>query len=204
MMKKITQISVLTISIQLFSQCNIIDVKPLKASEFLTFRVEKDNAQCPDCYQWTTLGGSSKIEGNNKKNTVKLKNLSDGNSTLSLVVLTANGIEECNKTIEALAENREQENINLHEEANCDIPSMKFSEVKYDDGKVLVLPDSQNTNFKYNWLVTYNDDTKTESKDRISQFYYDKERLVNKIQLTISTKKCVKINNKTYSADFWH
>lgn len=202
MMKKITQILVLTISIQLFSQCNIIEVKPVKASETTTFRVEKNNAQCPDCYQWTLLSNSAKIEGNNTKNSVKIKTFSDGNSTLSLLVLTPNGIEECNKTIEALTEITEENHLN--EEENCDIPSMKFSEVKYDNGKVLVLPDSQNTNFKYNWMVTYNDDTRTESKDRISQFYYDKERLIDKIQLTISTRKCVKINNKTYSTDFWN
>ncbi|MGV4414415.1 hypothetical protein [Chryseobacterium sp. T1] len=202
MMKKITQILVLTISIQLFSQCNIIEVKPVKASETTTFRVEKNNAQCPDCYQWTLLSNSAKIEGNNTKNSVKIKTFSDGNSTLSLLVLTSNGIEECNKTIEALTEITEENHLN--EEENCDIPSMKFSEVKYDNGKVLVLPDSQNINFKYNWMVTYNDDTRTESKDRISQFYYDKERLIDKIQLTISTRKCVKINNKTYSTDFWN
>lgn len=201
MMKKITQILVLTISTPLFSQCNIIEVKPLKASESLTFRIEKDNAQCPDCYQWTTLGTSSQIEGNNKKSVVKLKKNYAGNSTLSLLVLTPNGVEECNTTIESFAQNNENKGL---EEENCDIPSMKFSEVKYDDGKVLVLPDSHDTNFKYNWSVVYNDDTKTESKDRISQFYYDKDRLVNKIQLTISTKKCVKINNKTYSTDFWY
>lgn len=203
-MKKTILSTFLLISVGMYSQCDINGKSSINIIETETYTLNNDNAQCTDCHLWVTIGGNSQLEGDTRKNSVKLKPVSGGRTVLSLSVLTAQGISQCSKNIDvvnnvgkSLSDNAEQK------PTDCDINFSGFQEIKYSQAVVSFFPANIQNDYKYTWVVNYaNGDQKT-STEKVSQFPLVKENIITSVKLKIISQKCMKDLSKTYDNNFW-
>ncbi len=186
------------------SQCNIIGQNTIHVNAKKSFKVEKENAQCDDCYQWTVKGKDNLIESDNRKSLVDIIAKKEENFTLNLRVFTSSGIEQCSRYVKVETVPTAVDNAaSTLADSDCEISSMNYTEVKYGEGKVVLIPEQDNPNFSYRWSTIYKDGNKANSKDKIAQFNYNSSNPIDKINLIMSTSKCTKLSVRTYKEEFW-
>ena len=98
MKKNIILISLLLFNFA-YSQCTIIGSSTIALAETETYTIDKTNAQCADCYLWVNNTRFASIESDAKQSSIQLKGNIVGNTTLSVVMLSSNGVVQCNKEI---------------------------------------------------------------------------------------------------------
>ena len=204
-MKKIisfvTVFSMVTITM---AQCVISGKSTINSDEAATYTIESDNAQCTDCHLWVTVGGNSQIEGDFRKNTVKLKPLSGGRTVLSLSVLSSQGFSQCTKNIDIVDRNSSSQITgNQPQNVDCDINVSSFKEVKYAEGIVSYFPSNTENSYKYTWTAIYANGEQKTSTEKIPQFPYTKESSITTVKLKIVSSQCMKDLSKSYDSSYW-
>ena len=206
-MKKLTLFLSLMISLHAFSQCVINGKSSLKISESETYSVENDNAQCRDCHLWTSVGGNLELQGDPRKNSIKIKSISGGKSVLTLTMLSAQGAVQCSKNIDildaAMVDTGKQELPTTTTTSNCDIEFNDYKEAKTADGTVVFLPDSKNSNYKYDWSLTFENGEVKASTEKNPQFNFAKDNGIKTVVLKITSPSCIRNFTKTYEPFFW-
>lgn len=200
-MKKVTLIFALFWSIIIFSQCNISGDASINVLDTATYTIENDNAQCLDCHLWATIGGNSKIEGEYRKNTVKIKPIYGGRTVLSLTMLTPQGVSQCSKNIDIIDGNGVA--APQQTSSNCDIVVNAFKEVKYSEGVISLFPNETQNEYKYSWTAVYMNGEQRMSNEKVPQFNYTKDNSISTIKVKITSNKCIKDLSKTYNPSFW-
>ena len=204
-MKKNLSLLLIGIAATAFSQCKIVGPSTISVNENTKFNIEKDNAQCAECYQWTIKGKENFIENDNHANFVYVNPQKAGKLTLSLTTLTNKGSESCTKQVNVIEANKDEPSHQRvsTETKDCPINTMTYKEVKYEAGKLVLIPEQDSNDISYRWTAIYKDASKMESKDKIPQFRYSIENPIDKINLIMSTNNCTKISVRTYQEDFW-
>lgn len=202
-MKKVFFILSLVASVMVFAQCNILGKSTINIADTETYTVENDNAQCPDCHLWVTIGGNTKIEGDFRKNKVTIQPIAGGRTVLSLSMLTSQGISQCSKNIDVIDRNITESRANVQNQTDCDITISGFKEVKYADGVVSFFPNEMQNNYKYTWTVVYGDGTQKTSNEKVPQFEYNREIGISTVRVKMMSSKCIKDLSKTYDVGFW-
>lgn len=202
MMKKIILAVLLMTSASAFSQCNILGKSSIGVSEPEIYAIENTPAQCKECHLWVNVGGNSTIESDNKLNSIKLKGKAGGREILSLTMLTPSGIIQCSKNIEILDATKIAKS-EPKAPNDCDIDVNDFKEVKYSEGVVSFFPSKTANEYKYTWVATYFNGEKSESNEKVPQFPYTKANGIEKINLKIVSKKCIRNSSKTYDSNYW-
>ena len=205
-MKKILLLAGLTFAFSMEAQCNISGNSSVKVNEISTYTLDNDNAQCSDCHLWVTVGGNSQIDGEFRKNSVKIKPNSGGRTVLSLSVLTSQGLSQCSKNIDIIdGTTSSVSNLqnSIQTAQDCDIALESFKEVKYADGVVTFFPSNTNNDYKYSWTAVYADGKQAESSEKIPQFPYTKEGSITTVKVKIVSAKCIKSLSKSYDSTYW-
>ena len=206
-MKKIIFISLLSFSIAGFSQCNITGKNTVYIGTAETFEIENDNAQCTDCHLWSTTGDNLQIQGDFRKKSVTIQPVTDGRTTLSLAVLTSQGLIQCSKNIDVIRTSSEESqagnNTVQQKNIDCDIDVYDYKEVRYSDGIVGIFPIPSNNNFNYKWTAVYQNGEEKTSTEKVPQFPYSKENGIAVLKLMTTSNKCIKNSSKTYDVNFW-
>lgn len=188
-----------------FAQCIIKGNPAMKVNDTEIYTVESDNAQCTDCHLWTNIGGNASLEGNVKQKSVKLRANSGGRTILSLTVLSPQGMQQCSKNIDITdfsVSAAPKAPPKVISNPNCDIDFNDYKEVKFSDGIVSLMSNTDN-NFKYEWTAVYMSGEQKTSKDKTPQFNYSKENGIRTIKVQIISSKCMKNFSKAYETAFW-
>lgn len=192
-----------------YSQCTIVGKDVVTANEVENYTLENDNAQCAECFQWS-VAGNSKLEGDLKKKTIQLKNLTPGKTQLTATVLSKNGSIQCSKNIEIKpAEIAADKNTNVatttapETKKDCNIQVRDIKELKSSENLVDFYPIPPNSNFKYYWTATYESGSQKESTEIVPQFPYSKGDGILSLKLKIVSDKCINTSSKTYDSNFW-
>ncbi len=201
-----------------FSQCNILGKSTINPNQTETYSVEVDNAQCNDCHLWSTIGSNLEIDGEFRKNNVKIKSINSGKAVLSLSLLTSQGLIICNKnlTIGANGQSEQIQNIENQKTVSdnissnststnpdCNINITNYKEVKFAEGIVSYFPDTTNNDIKYIWTAIYQNGDQKESREKVPQFTYSKENGIQTLKLEAISNKCIKKYSKNYDITFW-
>ncbi|MDR2205090.1 MAG: hypothetical protein LBE36_02875 [Flavobacteriaceae bacterium] len=207
-MKKIILSVTLLVATQMYSQCNIVGKNAISVSDTETYTIESDNAQCPDCHLWTMIGGNARIDGEFRKNSVKITPTGGGRVVLSLSVLSSQGFSQCNKNIDIIGGGNVANNSGYstnygNTSVDCDVSVTDFKEVKYSDGIISYFPVPAGNDFKYNWTAIYFNGEQRESSEKIPQFPYTKENGIRILKVKITSSKCMKSMSKNYEPMFW-
>ena len=182
-----------------YAQCNITGNKTVAPNETTTFTVDA-KAQCEECYFWKSSNEQVlKIEGSNKLGKVSLTGKGVGKSTISVSILTDQGLLQCEKNMEltdlkqSLAEN------------NCGIKIDDFKEVKVSESIISFFPNSNSGDYLYQWTVTYANGENKESSEKIPQFFYSDINYITLIKLKVSSKSpiCSMTISKKYEPNYW-
>ncbi|MEC5395587.1 hypothetical protein [Bergeyella sp. RCAD1439] len=201
-MKKLLSLSAVLFAFWAFAQCNIVGRSNIGLGASETYQVENNNAQCPDCHQWTLIGGTAQIEGEFRKNNVKITPLSSGRSVLSLAMLTAQGVVQCSKSID-VGSSGFASSAPEPRKVDCDIDINGYKEVKYAQGIVSFFPSNTQNEYKYSWTAVYSDGTQKSSLEKVPQFEYSAERTITLVKVKITSTTCMKELSKTYETGFW-
>ncbi|WP_300669315.1 hypothetical protein [Soonwooa sp.] len=204
-MKNILSLLFINVTIAAFAQCHISGPSTISVNENTKFSIEKDNAQCAECYQWSIKGKENFIENDNRANFVYVNPQKAGKLTLSLTTLTNKGTETCSKQVNVTEANKDEPSYQhvSTETKDCIINTMTYKEYKYEDGKLVLIPEQDSNDISYRWTAIFKNGSKVESKDKIAQFRYSIENPIDKINLIMSTNNCTKISVRTYQEDFW-
>ena len=183
-----------------FSQCFIEGNSQIKTGESQVYTIKNNTAKCSDCHEWTTFGGNVSLEGDVKKNTIRIKGNAAGKTILSLEMISEKGILRCSKNIDVV--NAPAQELNTLSSA-CDIGTDSFKEVKISDGNVSFVPSKKENNWKYEWTAEYDNGEKKISTESTSQFPYSNENGIKSVTLKISTSKCMRNFTKTFDSNYW-
>lgn len=99
MIKNLFLLPVLMVGSFISAQCNIIGKPILSMNETAQYSVDVEG-QCADCYQWKSTGNNIVLMEEGKKKSINIKGSGNGNATLSVAVLTPNGMVECTKNLQ--------------------------------------------------------------------------------------------------------
>lgn len=209
------------------SQCMIQGANEVKVGEQAVYQVPSEFAQCADCHQWK-VSGFANLNGDLRKNEIRVTANQPGAVMLSLTMLTPNGVEQCTKSInfvgEAVEINRYQSPQNTQSYQNsqnnqnyysnyynpktpkvdCDIDIRTFKEVKYEDNSVAFFPTIRDNNYSYKWEAFYvNGIQPRVSEEKVSTFDNNLPNYIEKVALTVTSKRCIKKLSKTYNESYW-
>lgn len=204
-MKKIYLLAAFVSAATVYSQCNISGNFTMKVGESLTLSFDNNNAQCNDCHQWTAVGGNAEIEGDFRKNSIRLKANSPGRTVVSLGVLNSQGYAQCSKNIDVVdsATGSLANAGNSTKNVDCNIIVDGFKEVKYADGIVSFFPNPVNNDFKYTWTAVYANGKEAQSSEKVPQFNYSADNSISTVKVQIVSNKCIKNLAKTYDGSYW-
>lgn len=197
MKKSLLILPLLMVGSSVFAQCNIIGKANVGINETAEYSVDMEG-QCADCYQWKTINNQSVIMGSGTQKKVGVKGTGNGQTLLSVTVLTPQGVSMCSKTI-GVGDVNNAPNNNRETEPNCDVDVREFKETKISEGLMAFFPSATNNVYNYQWTATYaNGETKT-SNEKVPQLQYPMQT----IKLRVTSKKCYKEYTKTYTDSFW-
>lgn len=202
-MKKLYLITTTLFSGLIYSQCTIVGNSTINITETETYQIENDNAQCTDCHLWVTIGGNAQLEGDFRKNSIRLKPTAPGRTVLSLAILTSQGLSQCSKNIDIVDGNQTSPIAQAERNINCDIAINSFREVKYSENIVTFFPSDINNEYKYTWTVSYSTGEQKTSTEKIPQFPYMKENEITSVKVKIVSSKCMKDLGKSYDNNYW-
>lgn len=196
-MKKIIFIVAHFIIVQTYAQCNIVADNANAQNEEKSFTVDT-KAQCDDCYLWTAP--TLQILGNNKQNKVTVKNINTESSEISVLVLTADGIKECKKTLETTSSETP-----IPQTTKCGITIKDFKEVQVDSETLSFFPNENQFDYSYRWTVVYKNGDKKESSEKIPQFNISENNNITDTKLQVISKSpiCSITISKNYPDSFW-
>ncbi|GGG61152.1 hypothetical protein [Epilithonimonas arachidiradicis] len=187
----------------LHGQCAITPSKIPTLNEITTITVGA-NAQCDECYSWKSSNEQVvKIEGNNKLKSVNLAGKSYGKSTISVSILTDNGVVLCEKNIE-IVDPKQSLQQNLLDNS-CGINIDDFKDVKVSESIISFFPNANSGDYLYKWTVTYANGETSESTEKIPQFTYSENNYITTVKLKISNKVllCSITLSKKFDANYW-
>ncbi len=202
-MKKTITLFALLIAAFSMAQCIIIGKTSISIEENPMYSIENDNAQCTDCHLWVTVGGNSQLDGDFRKNTIKLKPTAGGRTVLSLSILTPQGLSQCSKNIDITDKTSNISTSSNQQKVDCDISVNSFREVKYAEGIVSFFPSNTQNNYGYTWTVIYANGEQKTSTEKIPQFPYTKEGSITTVKLKVLSTQCMKDLAKTYDNTYW-
>ncbi|WOC51297.1 hypothetical protein BPO_0650 [Bergeyella porcorum] len=204
MMKKILLLMSLVSSVAAFAQCTIVGEEILEVNRSVTFSIENDNAQCPDCHLWRAKGDNLRIQGDFRKGKVSVTPLAVGKNELTLTILTAQGVSQCSKNIDVLEKVAMAATPPLeYNKMDCDINISDFKEIKYSEGIVSFFPNNTDNNFRYQWAVTHASGEMVTSYEKVPKFQYNKEAGITSAKLRVISGRCIRDLSKTYDVGFW-
>lgn len=202
-MKKTLLLTAIAVYSVAFAQCKIVGNSQAKTTQPETYTIENDNAQCTDCHLWSVIGSNAAIDGEFRKNSVKIVPNSGGRIILSLTTLTSQGVSQCSKNID-IADNSVAATPSPEQNVNCDVEIKNFKEVKFAEGIVSFFPIEQNPkDFKFTWTVSYANGDKKESTEKVPQFPYSEANPINDVKVKIFSGTCLKSFTKNYEANYW-
>ena len=203
-MKKILSLFSVLLMTSAFAQCNINGNSEIRVGTTSTYSVQNDIAQCRDCHLWENNGGVASLQGNVKRNSVRLTGNSVGKMTLNFAMLSPQGIVQCSKNIEVVdSSGRRSDFSSTNSSTNCNSDFTDYAEKKNTDGMVTFVPSTNRTDYKYEWTATYsNGDSKT-STSSTPNFSYSKENGISSVTVRITSPNCISNFSKTYNATYW-
>ena len=184
-MKKFSQLFLVLVSTLSFAQCEIIGKSSLVVGEKSNYSIKKD-AQCKECYRWTSEGGIL-VESDNRLDSVETMPINAGNSTLSVQYISENGnITKCSKDISILAkENLEETPAESAKKGDCDIDVTNYETRKISNDRLGFFRQKQY------------------STEKAPQFSYSKDNQIVTVSVTVVSKSCYKKFTKPYDDNFW-
>jgi hypothetical protein len=187
-----------------YSQCNIVGKDSFSINDTETYTIENDNAQCSECHLWAVIGRNAQIDGDFRKNSVKIKPIAIGRTVLSLSVLSSEGFSQCSKNIDISADNASSTNsASNYNSVNCDITTTDFKEVKYGQGTVSFFPIPPNNDYKYTWTAIYFGGTQQESSEKVPLFPYNTDGGISTLKVKIMSSKCIRSMTRNYDPTYW-
>ncbi|PIE50219.1 MAG: hypothetical protein CSA38_04390 [Flavobacteriales bacterium] len=208
-MKKILLSLIFAVSSVLYGQCKIEGASSAVVGNNVSFSASVMDAQCQDCYQWAVAGANASIISNNKRNEVLVNVPNLGEATLNLTVLTKNGVQRCTKNIQVVKDDkivvREDKVIVRGDKIipPCDIVIQDFKEIKYDDQTVAFFPNIRNKNYRYEWTAEYTYGSPKTYDEKVSVFENKPLNTIKKVQLKVTSNRCVKKLVKEYTSNYW-
>ncbi|PZU87808.1 MAG: hypothetical protein DI529_06475 [Chryseobacterium sp.] len=186
-----------------YAQCTIAGNSTIKLNELASFSVDA-KAQCDECYVWKTSSDKTLFpEGNTKSNKINVKANAVGKSSISVSILTQQGLLQCEKIVEITTENPASNLTNA--DNPCGIKIDDFKEIKVTDNIISFFPNDNPTYCLYQWTVTYNNGDKKDSSEKIPQFNLIQENPIISVKLKITTKSpiCSYTITKKYAENHW-
>lgn len=184
----------------LYGQCNMTASKIPNPNEITTITVGL-NAQCEECYSWKSSNEDViKIDGNNKLKSINLLGKNFGTSTVSVSVLTDNGVVLCEKIMDVAGD---RQNVL---ENSCGINIDDFKDVKVSESVISFFPNGNSGDYQYIWTISYANGETKESVDKIPQFPYSDSNSITSVKLKISNKAllCTISLVKKFDANDWN
>lgn len=192
-------------------QCTIAGTNTLNSNEIASYTVDT-KAQCDECYSWKSSSETNlTIEGNNKTNKIDVKSGQLGKGTISVSVLTTQGLVQCDKIVEvvapvAAATSNSNEKKQSTLENSCGILIDDFKDVRVSDAVISFFPNGNNpSEYLYRWSVTYANGEVKESTEKIPQFFYSDINFITlvKLRITRNNPLCAITISKKFDENFW-
>jgi hypothetical protein len=200
-MKIILFLTALLNSVFAFSQCTITGANQLQVGERQVYTATNSEADCESCYQWTYLDQKILLESDTKKKDLTVKATVPGNAILSLEIMVNGEKSKCEKLIKVIAPTS---NILSNDNVKCDFGFDSFKEIRSAENKVVFEPQTTQTNFSYNWTITYrNGDTK-KSFEKKPEFDYSDNLAIDKVEMQVIFNQCSTKITKNYDTNFWY
>lgn len=163
-MKKVFLTLFLLIMLPFFAQCKIEGKNSANVGEKVTLTAAGSAAQCTECHLWVTVGDGVSIDGDNKLKSATFTFRSAGRHTISLAILTPQGLAQCSKSMDAVSAPTavkagsttskmlssaipDAETPVTLEKPVCDVPATNFKEVKFDAATVTLFPEIESSSF---------------------------------------------------------
>ncbi len=202
-MKKLFVLFLLSMFHWVEAQCFINGKSTIYVSQEESFTVDQ-LAQCKECYQWSVSStNDATIVSDYKTNEVKVKGLRVGRVTLTLSMLTNNGLVQCNKSIDVIEGNSVAGTSSTTKILNCDIDINDFKELRYADNQIIFVPNDSSKNLTYQWVVRYQQGDEKRFEGRVPNVDYSVANPINEVRLIINSTVCTRKFSKTYPESFW-
>lgn len=199
-MKKLFIIGGLTASFFLSAQC-IKGEQTIFLGEEATFTIDKDLAQCPDCHHWLIKKEQFKVNGEQKKNTIKLIPQQLGDFELSSAVLTSSGLKNC--TLKVTVKEKSNLQVQDNTTTDCKVNVTDFKEIRVDPTNVLLYPNNRTMTYNYTWDITYKNGKTAQLSDIVPTVNRSVNNEIKTIVLRVLTTSCVRTFTKDYDDTFW-
>lgn len=202
-MKKILSFTALAMSMAVYSQCNILGASSLTINQIEKYSVEIPG-QCQECYDWSSSTDKIKFETNIKQKDVVLKAVSEGQTTISVSVLTAQGVQQCSKLLEIKSASSEKNSGGVNaEKITCEVGINDFKDVLLNDETISFVLVTASDSYQYKWTVGYANGEKRESTLKLPQFPFIKNNDITSVQVRIQTTACYKELTRVYPLNYW-
>lgn len=132
---------------------------------------------------------------------ITLKGAVPGEAVLSLEIKANGGNQKCQKSLTVIAPTT---NLIPGDAGKCEIPVQVFKEIRIENNKVQFEPESADGKYTYLWTVTYRDGTKKTSANKIAQFEFSMQSVIDSVELLVKKEVCSKKVSKTYDTNFWY
>lgn len=181
-----------------FGQCTIAGNNSIKLNGSDTFSVDT-KAQCEECYFWKSADQNIKIDNNNKANKITVTAVNIGKSTLSVSILSDQGLLQCEKIIDVVDPKQSVA------ENNCGVFIDDFKDVKVTESIISFFPNENSNDYLYKWTVTYINGDSQDSTEKIPQFFFSEINYITMVKLKITTKSplCSITLAKKYEQNYW-
>ena len=203
-MKNFILIFLLGITNWLSAQCFINGKTTLFLNQEETYTVD-EVAQCKECYHWT-VGNSEdvKLISEPKCNSIKLKGAKVGRVNLSISMLTNNGVIQCSKSIDVIAQNTVTGTASTSAPLNCDIDVTDFKELRYSENQVVLIPNETQKSFSYQWIVVYQSAGEKVIDEKVPTVLCSLDDPIKEVRLRNNSPVCTRKFSKTYPVSFWN
>lgn len=197
--------NLLFISIFLFnlfySQCTISGSDIIEVGSRQTYQATDISLSCTDCYNWTYLDQKVLLENDTNSKVITLKGAVPGEAILSLEIKEKGGTQKCQKSLTVIAPTT---NLIAGDVAKCEIAVQVFKETRIEGSKVQFEPETTEGKYTYLWTVTYRDGSKKTSPNKIAQFDYSMQSVIDSVELLVKKDVCSKKISKSYDTNFWY
>lgn len=198
-MKKLLILGGLTTSFFLSAQC-IKGEQNLYIGEEYTFSIDKNLAQCPDCHHWLIKSDLFKINGEQKKNTIKIVPQKVGDYEISSAVLTPSGLKNCSLKVNV----SERSTLKVENTTtDCSVNVSDFKEIKVDPTNVILYPNNRTMTYNYTWEITYKNGKTIQISDIVPTVSRSVNNEIKTIVMRVLTTHCVRTFTKNYDDTFW-
>lgn len=110
---------------------------------------------------------------------------------------------QCSKNIDIMDGNVAAPFTQEPTKSKCDIEVSNYKEVKVSERIVSFFPNVTNDAYKYSWTATYSNGETMSSTEKVPQFPYSKENGLTRVNVKVTSSKCMRDFSKTYDANFW-